>query len=105
VRVSTLDLFQRAWVLVAADERWSAAAGRAAERLGIEVEPLQLGSDVRSSSPDSLRGAFGLRRGGATLVRPDGYIAWRSLDMPADPDGALVDALGRASASARAAHA
>jgi putative polyketide hydroxylase len=36
---------------------------------------------------------YGLRPGGIVLVRPDGHVAWRSSDPPADARGALADAL------------
>jgi 2,4-dichlorophenol 6-monooxygenase len=34
----------------------------------------------------------------AVLVRPDRFVAWRSLGAGADPDGALAAALGAATA-------
>ena len=40
--------------------------------------------------------AFGLRAGGATLVRPDGVIAARWVDRPTDVTGALASALAAA---------
>ncbi|WP_437813826.1 FAD-dependent monooxygenase [Sorangium sp. So ce1078] len=101
-RLSTLDLFQRAWVLLADDARWCPAAARAGEQLGVELECIHIGVNVRPSDEEALRKAFGLGVGGASLVRPDGYVAWRSVDLPADPLGALTDALGRVSSAARA---
>lgn len=90
---STLDLFQRGWVLLADGDVWSAAAGHAADKLGIPLDCKRIGIDVTTAEP--FRPAFGLREGGATLVRPDGYIAWRSPDLPADPATALTEALSR----------
>jgi putative polyketide hydroxylase len=37
-------------------------------------------------------GAYGVGEGGAVLVRPDGYVAWRAASKPADPARALTDA-------------
>jgi putative polyketide hydroxylase len=102
-RVSTLDLFQRGWVLLADDARWSGAAAQAAERLGIGVECLRLGADVQHPEPDALRRAFGLGPSGASLIRPDGYVAWRADALTEDPAGALTEALGRVAAAARGA--
>ncbi|WP_437284666.1 FAD-dependent monooxygenase [Sorangium sp. So ce406] len=102
-RRSTLDLFQKGWVLLAEDGRWCSAAAQAAGRLGIEVRCIRLGVDVRpvdEREEGALRRAFGLGVGGASLIRPDGYVAWRSVDLPADPAGALTDALGRVSCAA-----
>ncbi|WP_233261673.1 FAD-dependent oxidoreductase [Vitiosangium sp. GDMCC 1.1324] len=104
-RLSTLDLFQRAWVLLAEDERWFPAVTQAAEQLGLEVESLRIGIDVRPSDPEAFRRAFGLGMGGASLVRPDGYVAWRSIDLPADPLRALTNALGRVSSATRRSQA
>ena len=33
--------------------------------------------------------AFGISPSGATLVRPDGFVTWRSVSAVADPAGAL----------------
>ena len=65
-RVSTLEWFGRGWVLVTAGGHWVADAG-------IYV--------VRGA--ESVRQAFGLPPEGASLVRPDGVIAWRK----AEPEG------------------
>jgi putative polyketide hydroxylase len=92
-RGSTLDLFQRGWVLMAEDERWRSAASEASGRTGIEVACVLDGVDARPVAPDAIRTAFGLGRGGASLVRPDGYVAWRAADLPGDPSGALTGAL------------
>lgn len=67
-RVSTLDWFGRGWVLVTAGGNWIADAG-------IHI--------VRA--PENVCEAFGLPAGGASLVRPDGIIAWRK----AAPDGVV----------------
>jgi putative polyketide hydroxylase len=42
------------------------------------------------------RTAFGFGPDGASLVRPDGYVAWRSRELPADPIAALAAALAHA---------
>jgi 2-polyprenyl-6-methoxyphenol hydroxylase-like FAD-dependent oxidoreductase len=99
-RRSTLDLFQRDWVLLAEDERWGLAAARAGDALGIELRCLRLGVDVCPSDPQAFRAAFGLGTSGASLVRPDGYVAWRSIDLPVDPLQTLTEALGRVSSAA-----
>jgi putative polyketide hydroxylase len=72
---STLDLFQRGWQLIAGDQRWTEAAAQAGSSLGIELGCTAIGDQT----------AFGLGSTGASLVRPDGYVAWRSLELPADP--------------------
>jgi putative polyketide hydroxylase len=99
-RLSTLDLFQRDWVLLADDDRWVPAAAQAGASLGIELECLRIGVDFHPSDRDAFRAAFGLNAAGASLVRPDGYVAWRSIDLPTDVSAMLTEALGRVSSAA-----
>jgi putative polyketide hydroxylase len=100
-RLSTLDLFERGWVLLATDDRWSAAAAIAVEKLGLDLTVLRLGTDVQSSDLESFRQAFGLSSAGASLIRPDGHIGWRSVALADDPAGALTEALAQISFAAR----
>jgi 2-polyprenyl-6-methoxyphenol hydroxylase-like FAD-dependent oxidoreductase len=102
---STLDLFGPGWVLLADGDAWADAAERAAAAVGIDLAEHRIDVDLRTAEPDALRSAFGLSAGGAALVRPDGYIAWRSTTAPEDPAGALTDALARASSARRSAPA
>lgn len=37
--------------------------------------------------------AYGVGASGATLIRPDGFVAWRAPALPAEPEGELGDAL------------
>ena len=99
-RVSTLDLFQRVWVLLAEDERWCVAAAQASEALGIELKCLRVGIDVHPSDLEAFRTAFGLGCEGASLIRPDGYVAWRSIDMAGDFLHMLNEAFARVSSAA-----
>lgn len=92
-RVSTLDLLQRSWVLLATHPCWYPAAARAAEQLGIELPCLGLGIEIHPPDAESFRSAFGLNAGGASLIRPDGYIAWRAIELPADAPHVLTAAL------------
>jgi len=67
---------------------------------------VQVGTDATPVEPAAFLTAYGLQPGGATLVRPDGYIAWRAVTAPADPAQALTTALAEVSAApARAARA
>ena len=100
-RVSTLDLFERGWVLLAEDARWSSASTKAYEALGIPVETLVFGVDLKSADQAEFRKAFGIQWDGASLIRPDGFIAWRSVEAPPDPARALTAALGDVSSATR----
>lgn len=95
-RVSTLDLLQRSWVLVCEDARWSELAKQAGGRLGIELSCLVLPRDADGCA------AFGIAERGCSLVRPDGYIAWRSPDLPAQPLITLIEAFGLAARASAA---
>jgi putative polyketide hydroxylase len=44
------------------------------------------------------RVAFGIGPQGASLIRPDGFVAWRCTDLPSDPTGAVTNALAKVAA-------
>lgn len=103
---STLDVLQRGWVLLSEDRRWQAAASRAGAELGIDLAFVHVGSDVKPTEPLAFQTACGVTADGATLIRPDGYVAWRAVTAPADPAAALTTALGSvACAAARSINA
>lgn len=102
---STLDLFGCGWTLLSAEGRWSAAASRAVEQLGIPVAFVQIGTDATTVEPETFGPAYGIGTGGATLVRPDGYIAWRAVTAPSDPVRALIAALESTAAPSRGVEA
>ncbi len=98
-RLSTLDLFDRSWTLLAMDEGWCVAAGETADALGVRLLCVHVGGDVMVSDLEAFRLGLGLGRSGASLVRPDGVIAWRSADLPADPSKVLLQAVGSAASA------
>jgi 2-polyprenyl-6-methoxyphenol hydroxylase-like FAD-dependent oxidoreductase len=102
-RVSTLDLFGTGWVLISGDRAWSAAAAHAAGALAIPLEHLCVGADVQADDPAALLRAFGISRSGASLARPDGHVAWRAVDAPADAPAALTRALSACAFAAKTA--
>jgi hypothetical protein len=61
-----------------------------AGRVGVPIDAHVLGGDFES--------AYGVSAGGAALVRPDGFVAFRSPDAVDDPaatlEGALRSVLG-----------
>ena len=98
--LSTHDLFGSTFVLLtdAVGADWADAAGKAADRLGVKVAVHRIGDELQD--PDNAWHArYGLEAGGATLVRPDSVIAWRSktaVDNPAhELDEALTAILAR----------
>ncbi len=83
-RVSTIDLFRGAFVLLAGTDgqSWIDAARSAASQIaGLQLETHVVGAEVAS--------AFGLSSAGASLVRPDGFVAWRSPAASADAGAEL----------------
>ncbi len=101
--LSSLDLFGRCFTLLVDDEGvagWRDAARLASERLGVEVavHPVaeagaRPGADVLVDPEGRWRKVYDVGRGGGVLVRPDGFVAWRSQRLPAD--GASVEAVLR----------
>lgn len=91
--ISTLDLFQRSWTLLSEDNSWADAAGDASAQLGVPVNFVHVGDRVRPAEHDEFRRAYGITSNGASLVRPDGYIAWRVARIPDEPTHALCEAL------------
>lgn len=80
--VSSLDLFGRSFVLLAAPagEAWRQAARIAAEGLGVPLDAYVVdGGELRDPEgqfPDT----YGITAAGAALVRPDGVVGWRAAD-------------------------
>jgi putative polyketide hydroxylase len=91
-KLSTLDLYGRDLVLLAGAEGagWLAAAERVADRLGVPLRGYRLGVELAS---DGASAAHRLDADGALLVRPDGFVTWRSPAAVADPAAELDRAL------------
>jgi putative polyketide hydroxylase len=94
IELSTVDLFGRAWVLLAgqADAEWLAAAATVAAKLGIQLDAYGRNGNLGDPS-DTLLARYGIGQGGASLIRPDGMVAWRSTDPVTQPADELHTAL------------
>ncbi|HEX5431027.1 MAG TPA: FAD-dependent monooxygenase [Bryobacteraceae bacterium] len=88
--VSTLDLLGKGFTVLAASEGkvWEEAARRASQELKANVE------HRRIMNPHFAE-AYGISAAGAALVRPDGFIAWRSVASGGDPVRDLTRALAQ----------
>ena len=85
-RVSTIDLIGRRFTLLATDETWRAAVP--AIDAPHDVAIIGPGGDL--TDPDGTWSkTYGVDAGGAVLVRPDGYVGWRSRTRPANPAAEL----------------
>lgn len=91
---SVFDLFGRHFVLLTGNdgEAWCEAAKQVAERLGLAFHTYCIGhkSDYRDVE-GRFTEAYGVTASGAVLVRPDGFIAWRSEAMEALPHQTLEE--------------
>ncbi|MFE9449900.1 FAD-dependent oxidoreductase [Streptomyces sp. NPDC006739] len=93
-RVSTLDLYERSPVLLtdAGDPSgWHAAAARLAREMSLPLRSYRVGTGPGADLVPEGAGQeadwaerHGTTRGGAVLVRPDGFVAWRAPGP--DPD-------------------
>jgi 2-polyprenyl-6-methoxyphenol hydroxylase-like FAD-dependent oxidoreductase len=78
-RRSTLDLFGRDFVLIAGPEgeSWRDEARRSAESCGVRVDVYRIGAEI-AVADGGLAALYGTGDEGAVLVRPDGFVAWRT---------------------------
>jgi putative polyketide hydroxylase len=102
-RVSTLDLYERTPVLLsdAGDPSgWHRAAVRLAQRIRVPLTSYRVGTgtgaDLVTDGDADWAQAHGVTRGGAVLVRPDGFVAWRSAGPVADAETVLHEVLAEA---------
>jgi len=98
-RVSSLDLLGGKFTLWTArgGQTWCEAARAAASELGVPLACVRVGLDV-DDPKHRWAAANGLRSAGAVLVRPDGFVCWRSRRAPLAPDAeaaALTEVLRR----------
>jgi tetracenomycin A2 monooxygenase-dioxygenase len=95
-RISTLDLLDGRFVLLfgSAGTSWQKAAAVAVASLGIALSAYQVGAegDLIDLEHD-WQTKMGVSDEGAVLVRPDGFVAWRSRADTVDPSSSLVQVL------------
>jgi putative polyketide hydroxylase len=94
-RVSTVDLFGSRFVLLAGPKGagWVEAARSVA---GSPLAAYAIGAEKSGAiadPADSFPAAYGIAADGAVLVRPDGFVAWRSANAVSDPAGTLAAVL------------
>ena len=94
-RISALDLFGSRFVLLAGADAaaWCDSTRAVAARMTIGVDVHRLGADGLADPGDACAAAYGLAPRDAVLVRPDGFVAWRSKTAAGSPSavaGALA---------------
>ncbi|MFD7324178.1 FAD-dependent oxidoreductase [Streptomyces sp. NPDC059875] len=99
-RVSTLDLYEQSLVLLSSggdSGRWHTAATRVAQRLSVPLDSYRIGdgpdAELSPATDTDWAEVHGVTAEGAVLVRPDGFVAWRSPGGSADPEAAFEGVL------------
>lgn len=95
-RISTLDLLDGRFVLLVgpAGTPWQKAAPGVAGSLEIDLVAYRLGADGDLLDPeDGWQTKLGMPAEGAVLVRPDGFVAWRTNTLPTGPARRLEQAI------------
>jgi putative polyketide hydroxylase len=98
-RLSTLDLYERSFVLLTGDrgKDWCVAAERVAGRLSVGLDAYRIGdgpeADLAPEAGADWAAVHGTAPEGAVLVRPDGFVAWRTAGPVPDVEAALHTAL------------
>ncbi|MER6157899.1 FAD-dependent monooxygenase [Streptomyces sp. NPDC001868] len=115
--LSTLDLYERSLVLLSdadadADARtdgpgggWHEAALRLAEAMSVPLTSYRFGTgpeaELTPEGDADWAAVHGTTAGGAVLVRPDGFVAWRSPGPVPDAESALREVLTTVLATSR----
>jgi hypothetical protein len=95
-RISTLDLLDGSFVLLvgSAGASWQKAASVTAASLGIALSAYRVGAEGDLIDlEDGWQTKMGVPAEGAVLVRPDGFVAWRTSMQPANAEPQLVQVL------------
>ena len=89
VRTSSIDLVGNGFVLMTG--KGGAAWVDAARAL--DVHAIEVGAGAYATADTGWHETYGIEESGAVLVRPDGYVGWRSAAMAGDPVRAVSGAL------------
>jgi putative polyketide hydroxylase len=95
-RVSTIELTGNYLLLTGAEgASWVNAAKNVADRFrGLTLDAYRIGTDLHDA--DSVfHEAYGITPSGASLLRPDGFVAWRATELAPQPQAVLHEALQR----------
>ncbi|HEV7506258.1 MAG TPA: FAD-dependent monooxygenase [Thermoanaerobaculia bacterium] len=95
-RLSTLDLAGPGFALLAgpAAQDWCTAASATATHLDLDLKTFRIGPDGDASDTEGTwAGTAGIGDRGALLVRPDGFVAWRTQEPAVDGEAVLEGVL------------
>jgi len=91
-KISTIDLYGRRFVLLAGENgrAWISAAERVTQRLEVPLDAYRFGVELTSTGGAA---QHGVGTDGALLVRPDGFVAWRTETAANNPEHKLEKVL------------
>jgi putative polyketide hydroxylase len=86
-RITSLSLFEREFVLLVGPKGypWIDAARNAGARLRPSIAAYRVAPDGDLAAEVDFCSLYGVSSSGAVLVRPDGHVAYRSIEAPRDP--------------------
>ena len=93
---SRLDLLDGRFVLLAGTDgsAWKDAAAAVAEKLGIALSGYRIGADADLLDRENgWQTKMGVSSEGAVLLRPDGFVTWRTSTLPTSPEPKLMQVL------------
>jgi putative polyketide hydroxylase len=92
--ISTIDLYGQHFVLLTGTggAAWVSAAERVGEQLDIPLDAYRFGVELAGAQGAA---THGVGTDGALLVRPDGFVAWRTEAAAEDPERKLEQVLSR----------
>jgi putative polyketide hydroxylase len=93
VRVSTIDLVGFVILAGRRGTAWVQAARQLASETGFTLGAHTIGDGEIKTADRQWHAAYGVDEDGAVLVRPDGYVAWRSPSLTREPAATLRAAL------------
>ncbi|NUS77331.1 MAG: FAD-dependent monooxygenase [Streptomyces sp.] len=95
-RISTLDLYERSFVLLSDADHpsgWHEAAIRVAASMSVPLTSYRVGgasdAELTPEGEADWSAVHGTTPQGAVLVRPDGFVAWRATAAEPDAESAL----------------
>lgn len=95
-KVPILDVAsQGSWTLVSETDEWAQVVAEVNKTSSVALKSLRIGCDVQLDQPGEFQQAFGVSRSGAALIRPDGYVAWRTKELPSSAVEVLDEILSK----------
>ncbi|KAJ5948877.1 hypothetical protein N7454_002184 [Penicillium verhagenii] len=88
--ISTIQLIKNGWMILSEDAAWACIVEEVQVNLRMGARFIQIQQSKQTEV--KFRDAFGVSTSGCCLVRPDGYIAWRLVEVEGERKAALEKA-------------